>query len=36
MKPSNWRIVLVLTIGILAISTGAVLIRLASLSAGMS
>ncbi|MEM1168245.1 MAG: DMT family transporter [Cyanobacteria bacterium P01_H01_bin.35] len=36
MKPSNWLIILVLTIGVLAISTGAILIRLASLSAGMS
>ncbi|NEO56968.1 MAG: DMT family transporter [Okeania sp. SIO3B5] len=36
MKPHNWQIVLALTIGILAISTGAILIRLASLSAGMS
>ncbi|NEP88543.1 MAG: DMT family transporter [Okeania sp. SIO2C2] len=36
MKSSNWRIILVLAIGILAISTGAILIRLASLSAGMS
>ena len=36
MKPSNWLIILVLTIGVLAISTGAILIRLASLSARMS
>ena len=36
MKPSNWLIILVLTIGVLAISTGAILIRLASLSAGIS
>ncbi len=36
MKPSNWLIILVLTIGVLAISTSAVLVRLANLSAGMS
>lgn len=36
MKPPNSLILLVLTTGILAISTGAILIRLASLSAGMS
>ncbi|NEQ75843.1 MAG: DMT family transporter [Okeania sp. SIO2C9] len=36
MKPPNWRIVLVLTIGVLAISTSAILIKLTSLSAGMS
>ncbi len=36
MKPSKWLIILVLTLGVLAISTGAILIRLASLSAGMT
>lgn len=36
MKPSNWLIILVLTLGVLAISTSAVLVRLANLSAGMS
>ncbi|MGK7922087.1 MAG: DMT family transporter [Trichodesmium sp.] len=35
MKPPNWLIVLVLSIGVLAISTGAILIRFASLAAGM-
>ncbi|MDJ0557161.1 MAG: DMT family transporter [Microcoleaceae cyanobacterium MO_207.B10] len=36
MKPPNWLIGLVLTIGVLAVSTGAILIRLASLSADIS
>lgn len=36
MKPPLWLIWLVLTFGVLAISTGAILIRLASVSAGMS
>lgn len=36
MKPPSWLIWLVLTIGVFAISTSAILIRLASLSANMS
>ncbi len=33
-KPSNWSIALVLTIGVLAVSTASILIRLANLKAG--
>jgi drug/metabolite transporter (DMT)-like permease len=33
-KPSNWSIALILTIGVLAVSTASILIRLANLKAG--
>jgi drug/metabolite transporter (DMT)-like permease len=33
-KPSNWSIALVLTIGVLAVSTASILVRLANLKAG--
>ncbi len=36
MKPSKWLILLVLTVGILAISASAILVRLANLAAGMN
>jgi drug/metabolite transporter (DMT)-like permease len=35
-KPSNWSIALILTIGVLAVSTASILIRLANLKAGAS